>query len=263
MTLTFADCYNYTFKHHWRRLASAKTVSVNYKQIIGTSQPITNLAKGAWWVELVSHLQDRGLAPSTIHKVLAVATHAVNFTRRAAMHDVTIPEFSRPRLKAKRRPHFTRDEVAQLLEHSSPNLADAILTSALTGLRQNELLSIKPCHVQDGGIHVVDSKGDDRFVPIHPKLVTIINRRLSNERLFGDDWLNKDQLYGAFKRARAAAGLSDEKVWHSLRHSFGTFLAEVQPASVIKDLMGHKSIITSQIYIHTNPETNRAAIHGI
>ena len=97
----------------------------------------------------------------------------------------------------------------------------------------------------------------------HAKLITIINRRLTNDRLFGDDWLNKDQLYGAFKKARSAAGLSDKKVWHSLRHSFGTFLAETQPANVIKDLMGHKSIVTSQIYIHSNPETNRTAIHGL
>ena len=261
--ITFADCYRYTFQHHWKRLASAGTTQINYKHITGVSRPIAELARGAWWTELVSHLQDQGLAPSTILKVIAVATHAVNFTRKAGLHDVTVPEFSRPKLKAKRRPHFTREEVERLLGHCAPNLADAVLTAAYTGLRQDELLSLRAEHVQDNGLHVVDSKGDDRFVPLHPKLITIINRRLTNDRLFGDDWLNKDQLYGAFKKARSAAGLSDKKVWHSLRHSFGTFLAETQPANVIKDLMGHKSIVTSQIYIHSNPETNRTAIHGL
>ena len=260
MTLTFSDCYTYTFKHHWKYQAQAKTTRMNYQNIVGVSRPVSDLSSGAWWTELVTHLKDQGLAPSTIHKVIAVATFAVNFTRKAGLHSVNIPEFSRPKLTKKRRPHFTREEVAALVSHSSVNLADAILVSAYTGIRQDELLSLTPEAIEDNGIHVVDSKGDDRFVPMHPEVATIINRRLTNTRLFGDNWLNSDQLYGAFVKARTAAGLSNKKVWHSLRHSFGTWLAEKASVQQIKDLMGHKSILTSQIYIHSNPELNRSAV---
>ena len=47
-----------------------------------------------------------------------------------------------------------------------------------------------------------DSKGDDRFVPMHDRVAPIINRRLTNDRLFGDDWINKDQLYGERSKRR-------------------------------------------------------------
>ena len=86
--------------------------------------------------------------------------------------------------------------------------------------------------------------------------------RLSNTYLFGDEWLNSDQLYGAFKKARATAGL-DRLVWHSLRHSFGSFLAEKASVDQIRALMGHKNLATSQIYIHHNPNRNRNAVLSI
>ena len=260
---SFSDCFQYTWTHHFKHQAQAPTTRANYKHISGVSRPISDLARGGWWTELVSHLKSQGLAPATIHKVIAVATHTVNFTRKAGLHDVTIPEFSRPKLKQRRRPHFTREEVELLISHCSPALADAVTVAAYTGLRQDELLSLTADDIQDNGIHVTDSKGDDRFVPMHDRVAPIINRRLTNNLLFGDDWLNKDQLYGAFKKARAAAGLSDKKVWHSLRHSFGSWLADKATAQQIKDLMGHKSILTSQIYIHSNPLANRSAVASI
>ena len=55
---------------------------------------------------------------------------------------MTIPEFSRPKLKQRRRPHFTREEVELLISHCSPALADAVTVAAYTGLRQDELLSL-------------------------------------------------------------------------------------------------------------------------
>ena len=257
---TFSDCFRYTWNHHFKFQAQARTVQINYRHIPSVSSSIQELAKGAWWTELITHLKTQGLATTTILKVIAVATHTVNFTRKAGLHDVTVPEFSRPKTKVRRRPHFTREEVELLISHADTNLAEAITVAAYTGLRQEELLVLTADSIQDGGIHVTDSKGDDRFVPMHDKVLPIIQRRLTNDRLFGDDWLNKDQLYGAFKKARAAAGLPDTKVWHSLRHSFGSWLADKATAQQIKDLMGHKSILTSQIYIHSNPLANRSAI---
>jgi site-specific recombinase XerD len=54
------------------------------------------------------------------------------------------------------------------------------------------------------------------------------------------------------------------KTWHSLRHSFGTGLANAGvPVHVIKTLMGHKSIETTLRYMHTDREAKRDAIDAL
>ena len=72
--------------------------------------------------------------------------------------------------------------------------------------------------------------------------------------LFGRDWTNKDQLYGAFKKVRKQAGFNEDYVWHSLRHSFATWLGEVTHPRQIMELMGHKHIETT-LSIASHPMT--------
>jgi len=59
------------------------------------------------------------------------------------------------------------------------------------------------------------------------------------------------------------AGVAFPKPWHSLRHSFGTGLANAGvPVHVIKTLMGHKSIETLR-YMHTDRAAKRDAIDAL
>ena len=53
------------------------------------------------------------------------------------------------------------------------------------------------------------------------------------------------------------------KVWHCLRHSFCTLLAEAgTPVHVIKELAGHASIETTLRYMHTSDTAKSQAIAG-
>ena len=66
---------------------------------------------------------------------------------------------------------------------------------------------------------------------------------------------------GHFKRACKAAGMDKSIHFHSLRHSFASNLAQ-QGVSlyVIKELLGHSSVSTTEIYSHLNLETLKDAI---
>ena len=62
-----------------------------------------------------------------------------------------------------------------------------------------------------------------------------------------------------FRRRAAACGLKRMR-FHDLRHTFGTRLGEAgaSPYAVAR-LMGHASVETSMIYVHTEAESLRAA----
>lgn len=79
--------------------------------------------------------------------------------------------------------------------------------------------------------------------------------KVSGERYTGD------HISQSFKRACKAAGFDDAIHFHSLRHSFASNLVQKGvPLYTIKELLGHSSISTTEIYSHLNLETLREAI---
>ena len=70
-----------------------------------------------------------------------------------------------------------------------------------------------------------------------------------------------DYFYRSFKRACIAAGMDKSIHFHTLRHSFASNLAQ-QGVSlyVIKELLGHSSVSTTEIYSHLNIESLKEAI---
>ena len=78
----------------------------------------------------------------------------------------------------------------------------------------------------------------------------------SNGERFTGDYFSR-----RFKRACKAAGMDKSIHFHSLRHSFASNLAQ-QGVSlyVIKELLGHSSVSTTEIYSHLNIETLKEAI---
>ena len=77
-----------------------------------------------------------------------------------------------------------------------------------------------------------------------------------NGKAFTGDYVSKK-----FKRACKAAGMDKAIHFHSLRHSFASNLAQKGVSLyVIKELLGHSSISTTEIYSHLNMDSLKEAI---
>ncbi|TSA27414.1 MAG: hypothetical protein D4R68_05620 [Ignavibacteriales bacterium] len=78
----------------------------------------------------------------------------------------------------------------------------------------------------------------------------------SNGEQFTGDYFSQ-----VFKRACKAAGMDPRIHFHTLRHSFASNLAQKGVSLyTIKELLGHSSISTTEIYAHLNLETLQKAI---
>ncbi len=277
---TWGEALDYTWNVKWKRLNSAKTCQINSNHITsyaGRSFPLRRMAVAGWWLQLMADLQDEGRNTSTINRIVSAGTTAVGFSGRAGLHEIVVPKFDRLKEGESRLTWFTKDDVDKLAHISrdlfghvwGEDLADAILVSAYLGCRQGELLKLK---ADDYDAHnnqiwiggkpgrVTKSK-NVRNISLHPRIEPIIINRLdSRDRLFGDDWNNKDQLYSAFKKVRKVAGFDEDYVWHTFRHSFGTWLGEKTHPRQIMELLGHSTIDMALKYAKATDEATKAAV---
>lgn len=281
---TWGEAFDYTWKVKWARSKSAKTNAINAGHVTeyaGRSLPLKRMTRAGWWMEFMAEMEDQCRSGSTINRILSAGTMCMKFTRLAGLHELECPAFQRAKEGEHRMTYFSKEQVHELAQIArdvyantwGDDLADAILVSAYTGVRQGELLKLKPDDYDSalsadqlwiGGKPGRVTKGKNvRNIPLHPQVRPIITSRLNHNRLFGDNWLNKDQLYRNYTKIRKLAGHSEDYVWHSLRHSFGTWLGEQTHPRQIMALMGHKNIETSLRYVKATDSATRSAVLAI
>ena len=276
---TWGEALDYTMRVKWKRMASAKTNAINSNHITeyaGRSLPLKRMSVAGWWMEMKATMEDEGRSGSTINRIISAGTTVMKFTALAGLHTYACPQFERAKEGEHRLTYFTKAQIDDMAftavdVYNRPDLADAITVSAYTGVRQGELLKLRSADVDVahdqlwvGGKPTLVTKGKNcRNIPLHEKVRPIIMDRLDRDYLFRDDWLNKDALYRAFKKVRAHCGIAEDYVWHSLRHSFGTFLGEATHPRQIMALMGHANVETSLRYVKATDEAIRSAVMAI
>lgn len=194
--------------------------------------------------------------------------------------------------KQKLAPVFINSEQLSAINGQIKNdvVKDFIVFAFYTGMRLDEIINLrwKNIDLENRVITVGDenftTKGrNQRFIPICEETVKVIGNlelRVQNEKQdriisiqsFGSthdfvfckangEQYTGDHISQSFKRACKAAGLDSRIHFHTLRHSFASNLVQKGvPLYAIKELLGHSSISTTEIYSHLNMETLRDAI---
>lgn len=278
-TIGQAADYTTRTRSTWRSGPGSRTAAINTGHVIehlGRSFPVARINQ-ACVSQLTIDLEERGMSSSTINRVISALSTILNHCHFDGL--IAQPcKFRRLKEGEHRLTWYTKEEVEQMAcaavdPFDRLDLSHIIPVAGYTGMRMSELLSLRVLDVDLGAnhIHVGGRPGfqtkarNYRCIPIHDRIKDIFSSRMSNVgpnvKVFGDEWNDKDQLLRAFKKVRDYVGKDESYVFHSLRHSFCTWLAEGGvPIRTIMDLAGHKQITTTLRYAKT---TDRARVDAM
>jgi integrase len=195
-------------------------------------------------------------APATINRTLGTVKKAMHMAWELGR---TPEDFGRhikrlPENNA-RSTYLTMDQVKKLAEHASPQVRAAIWIAILTGARRGEILAIKPEDIGADSItiHASNTKTlRTRTVPITQAL----RPWLAHLPL----QMNFEGLKTGFRRAREAADMPTVR-FHDLRHSCASLLVNMGvPLEVIRDILGHTTVKTTERYAHLDTAAQRGAL---
>ncbi|MGD2035582.1 MAG: site-specific tyrosine recombinase XerD [Bacteroidales bacterium] len=173
------------------------------------------------------------------------------------------------------------DHIVQAIDLSKPegHRNKAIIETLYgCGLRVSELVELRLTDVFPAeGFIRVRGKGDkERLVPIGKTALNEINRYLDSCRnkqpvdkkseniLFLNrrgKKLTRVMIYTIIKELSVIAGIEKNISPHTFRHSFATHLVEGgADLRAVQEMLGHESIITTEIYTHLDREYLRQSI---
>lgn len=143
-----------------------------------------------------------------------------------------------------------------------------LFTAYSAGLRVSEVVNLKITDIDSDRMQIFISRAKgkkDRYVMLSPLVLDMLRAYLKESRPRPKTYLFEGQQPGTaysiksaqkiFQLAKNKAGIGRHISFHSLRHSFATHLLEKGvDVRYIKDLMGHFSIKTTEIYLHVKKE---------
>jgi integrase/recombinase XerC len=227
--------------------------------------------------QYVAALHDAGYAKSSISRRLASLRSFFRFAQREGLTEQNPAKPLRNPRSGRKLPHFlSTDEINQLLAAPAGNgpferRDRAILeTMYSAGLRVSETVGLNDEDLSlDEGLARIRGKGrKERMAPLGSYAVRALRNWLSVRKLAPNQpagplapvFVNK---FGKRLTTRSVArmlekylkltGLDLRTSPHTLRHSFATHLLN-QGADIrsVQELLGHKSLGTTQIYTHVN-----------
>ena len=168
----------------------------------------------------------------------------------------------RPRKQEKLPEVLSKSEITRMID-SIGNIKHKCIIGLLysAGLRRNELLNLKPTHINSERmvIMVFQGKGKkDRLTILSKRILTDLRQyyRLYRPTKYLFQGLNQERYSGTsvakvVNQAAIRAGISRKITPHMLRHSFATHLLESgTDLRYIQVLLGHRSSKTTEIYTH-------------
>lgn len=232
----------------------------------------------------VQHLrEDRGNGDSAVNRAVVVLRRFYCAMVAMGHRDHTAnPMRDFPSIKAAPRKlpvALSSEQVSRLLAEPDSDtvigLRDRAMLALLygTGIRASECASLceNQVDLKQLTIRVRGKGGHERVIPLNPQLAEVLSAYLEARRpaaptspffrsRFGGR-LSRNAVYDRVRtwgeRSRIGTTLSP----HRMRHTFATHLVRAGVGIVtIRDLLGHRLITSTQIYLHVTGDDLRAAV---
>ena len=187
-------------------------------------------------------------------------------------------------------PKLGRYLPAVLSEEEVEAILDSVDLKTWTGLRDRAILEvlygcglrvseavglrISDVYLEEGFVRIIGKGDKQRIVPLGEPAADAIRNYLegrvapadtaSEDLLFLNRFgksLSRVSMFNMIKVQALAAGVRKEISPHTFRHSFATHLIEHgADLRVVQEMLGHESILTTEIYTHVDSSTCQAAV---
>ncbi len=182
----------------------------------------------------------------------------------------TIKPFKAPEKLPK---YLTKKDAETLISSiESLDLRDIVTVALHTGMRQNELITLRRSQIEiSQGLIILTNQTSltksrkVRSIPMNAVTREIIQRRLADDSdlvfTLNKHTFTQNHLVRIFKAAIKKAGINPAYSFHSLRHTFASWLVlRGIPIFEIMNLLGHSDIKTTMIYAHLSNDRLRNAV---
>jgi len=232
----------------------------------------------------VAGMHEAGYAKTTIARRLASLRSFFRFGEREGWVDANPAKALRNPRKSRSLPHFlSSDEVAKLLAAPAGAAPLAVRDRAIletlysAGLRVSEVVGLNDgdLNFAEGLLRIRGKGRRERIAPLGSFASDALQEWLQQRRLADDAEqghhapvftnrfgrrITTRSVGRMLEKYLAQTGLDRRTTPHTLRHSFATHLLD-RGADIrsVQELLGHKSLVTTQIYTHVSTANLRAA----
>ena len=229
----------------------------------------------------LAYLYDKGVKKTTQARILSGVKSFFNYLLINDRIENLPTEFIDPPKTGRKLPDvLSVAEIQAILDTIDLSSRFGHLNKAMSetlsrcGLRVSELISLRISDLffDDGVIRVIGKGDKQRLVPVSRQAVRLIGCYLeqrarqetdprSADTLFLNNkgrGLTRVMIFHIIREAAKAAGIAKTISPHTFRHSFATHLLE-GGASIrqVQEMLGHESILTTEIYTHLDRENLR------
>jgi site-specific recombinase XerD len=208
-----------------------------------------------------------GLAPQTRYVYVAALSAFYGWCckHRYVKKDPT-EDLIRPKLPKRQPRPWDEERIAYALTQANPRMRAFLLLAHLAGARCKEMseLRVEDIHVKRG-VLMLHGKGEkDRIVPLHPVLYeALVQHGLPRAGYVFRKRDGKPLLPGTISRyvGNFLHSLDNPDTAHMGRHAFGTNFYEISGDILMTaGVMGHESVVTTQIYVEWRPERSAQVV---
>ncbi len=254
--------YSETY-HTWKTTLTYKSTFNSLESYFGKINLLSDLTKNRIEEYIQYRIRNVSLygARKDLINIKAFLNWAVN---QEIIPDNPAQKIPRVKPPEKLPKYFSREEFEKLLIVIDNELIkDIVILAVNTGMRQREIINLRFDMVDmvnklitlNNSEYVTKSK-KVRSIPLNEKSYSIIKKRLKNRTnnlVFNKNnkLVNQDYVVHKFKKYVLISDINPKLNFHSLRHTFASWLVQSGVSIyIVSKLLGHADIKTTEIYSH-------------
>lgn len=230
----------------------------------------------------VISLMDQNFSPATINRKISTLKAFFKFLSKNELIDRNPSSKIIPIKNSKKLPEFIESKnIINVLDESIEGKDfDGILELLIleflygTGIRQSELLNLKMSNLEINKkeVRVLGKGNKERIIPLNTTLLHLLTEYLNKKNdlegnktdfLFvkqNNERISKSYIYRTVKKKLNEINTQSKTSPHVLRHTFATHLLNNgADLNSIKELLGHCSLASTQVYTHNDLEKIKKA----